>query len=155
MDGTLDLNNFLNSLCKETQPGENPEAAPETTSEPGASEAGEQVLDVDDEERKEADVTLNRFFQNVEREANKTARFNVDQDEEEDRIDDYYWARFAGGYRDNNYLRIINEIERRGLNASKNQDFIDYLGTDECERVMEGNDITIHVESGGISSGVT
>ena len=103
------------------------------------------MLDVDDEDRKEADVTLNRFFQNVEREANKTVRFNVDQDEYEDRTDDYHWARFAGGYKDNNYLRIINEIERRGLNTSENRDFIDYLSTDECERVMEGNDITIHV----------
>ena len=36
----------------------------------------------------------------------------------------------------------------RGLNISENRDFIDYLGTDECERVMEGNDITIHAESG-------
>ena len=112
------------------------------------SEPGEEVLDVDAEDRKEADVTLNRFFQNVEREANKTVRFNVDQDEYEDRIDDYHWARFAGGYKDNNYLRIINEIERRGLNTSKNRDFSDYLDTDECERVMEGNDITVHVESG-------
>ena len=148
LDGALDLNNFWNSWGKETQPRQNLEAAPETTSEPGASEPGEEVLDVDDEDRKEADVTLNRFFQNVEREANKTVRFNVDQDEHEDRIDDYHWARFAGGYKDNNYLRIINEIERRGLNTSENRDFIDYLSTDECERVMEGNDITIHVESG-------
>ena len=71
-----------------------------------------------------------------------------DQDEYEDRIDDYHWARFAEGYRDNNYLMIINKIERRGLNTSENQDFIDYLGTDECKSVMEQNDITIHVESG-------
>ena len=148
LDRALDLNNFWNSWGKETQPGQNLEAAPETTSESGASEPGEEVLDVDDEDRKEADVTLNRFFQNVEREANKIVRFNVDQDEYEDRIDDYHWARFAGGYKDNNYLRIINEIERRGLNTSENRDFIDYLSTDECERVMEGNDITIHVESG-------
>ena len=105
------------------------------------------MLDVDDEGWKEAGVTLNRFFQNVERE-DKTVRFNVDQDEYEDRIDNYHWARFAGGYKDNNNLRIINEIERRGLNTSENRDFIDYLSTDECERVMEGNDITIHVESG-------
>ena len=69
LDGTLDLNNFWNSWGKETQPGQNPEAAPETTSEPRASELGEEVLDVDDKDRKEADVTLNRFFQNVEREA--------------------------------------------------------------------------------------
>ena len=75
-------------------------------------------------------------------------RFNVDEDEYEDRIDDYHWARFAGGYKDNNYLRIINETERGGLNTSKNWDFTDYLSTDECERVLEGNDITIHVESG-------
>ena len=95
------------------------------------------MLDVDDEDRKEADVTLNRFFQNVEREANKTVRFN---DRYEDRIDDYHWARFG--------LRIINEIERRGLNTSENRDFIDYLSTDECERVMKGIDITIHLESG-------
>ena len=148
LDGTLDLNNFWNSWGKETQPGQNLEAALETTSEPGASEPGEEVLDVGDEDRKEADVILNRFFQNAEREANKTVRFNVDQDEYEDRIDDYHWARFAGGYKDNNYLRIINEIERTGLNTSENRDFIDYLSTDECERVMEGNDITIHVESG-------
>ena len=148
LDGALNLNNFWNSWGKETHPGENPEAAPKTISKPGASEHGEEMLDVDDEDRKEADVTLNRFFQNVEREANKTVRFNVDQDEYEDRIDDCHCARFAGGYKDNNYLRIINEIERRGLNTSKNQDFIDYLGTDECERVMEGNDITIHAESG-------
>ena len=44
---------------------------------------------------------LYRFFQNVERETNKTVRFNVDQDEYEDRIDYYHWARFAGGYKDN------------------------------------------------------
>ena len=102
MDGALDLNNFWNSWGKETQPGQNPEAAPKTTCEPGASEPGEEVLDLDVEDRKEADVTLNRFFQNVEREANKTVRFNVDQYEYEDRIDDYHWARFAGGYKDNN-----------------------------------------------------
>ena len=101
LDGALDLNNFWNSWGKETQPGQNLEAAPETTSEPGASEPGEEVLDVDDEDRKEADVTLNRFFQKVEREANKTVQFNVDQDEYKDRIDDYRWARFAGGYKDN------------------------------------------------------
>ena len=148
LDGALDLNNIWNLWGKETQPGENPEAAPETKSEPGASEPGEEVLDVDDEDRKETDVTLIRFFQNVERKANKTLRFNVDQYEYEDRIDDYPWARFAAGYKDNNYLRITNEIERRGLNTSENRDFIDYLATDECERVMERNDITIHVESG-------
>ena len=148
LDGALDLNKFWNSWGKETQPGQNPKAAPKTTSEPGASEPGGEVLDVDDESKKEADVTLNRFFHNVEREANKTVRLNVDQDEYKDRIDDYHWARFAGGYKDNNYLRIINEIERRGLNTSENRDFIDYLSTDECERVMEGNDITTHVESG-------
>ena len=62
LGGALDLNNFWNSWGKETQPGQNPEAAPETTSEPGASEPGEEVLDVDDEDRKEADFTLNRFF---------------------------------------------------------------------------------------------
>ena len=101
LDGALDLNNFWNSWGKETQPGQNLEAAPETTSEPGASEPVEEVLDVDDEDRKEADVTLNRFFQKVEREANKTVQFNVDQDEYKDRIDDYRWARFAGGYKDN------------------------------------------------------
>ena len=72
LDSALDLNNFWNSWGKETQSRENPEAAPETTSEPGAPEPGEEVLDVDDEDRKEADITLNRFFQNVEREANKT-----------------------------------------------------------------------------------
>ena len=55
----------MNSLGKETQPGQNPEAAPETTSEPGASEPGEEVLDVDDEDRKEADITLNRFFRTL------------------------------------------------------------------------------------------
>ena len=148
LDGALDLNNFWNTWSKEAQPRENPEAAPKTTSEPGASEPGEEVLDVDDEDRKEADVTLNRFFQNVERKANKTVRFNVDQDEDDDRIDDYHWDRFAREYRDKNYLRVINEIERRGLNTSENRDFIDYFGTDECERVMEGNDIIIHVESG-------
>ena len=147
LDAALDLNKFWNSWGKETQPGQNPEAVPEITSKPGASEPGEEVLDVDDEDRKETDVTLNRIFQNVEREAKKTVQFNVDQDEYQDRIDDYRWARFAGGYKDNNYLRII-EIERRGLNRSKNQDFIDYLSTDECERVMEGNGITIHVEKG-------
>ena len=65
LDDALDLNNFWNSWGKETQPGQNLEAAPKATSEPGASEP--------DEDRKEADVTLNRFFQNVEREANKTA----------------------------------------------------------------------------------
>ena len=65
LDGALDLNNFWNSLGKETQPGQNPEAAPETTSEPGASEPGEEVLDVDDEDRKEADITLNRFFRTL------------------------------------------------------------------------------------------
>ena len=65
LDGALDLNNFRNSWGKETQPGQNPEAAPETISEPRASEPGEEVLDVDDEDRKNADVTLNRFFQNV------------------------------------------------------------------------------------------
>ena len=102
LDGALDLNNFWNSWGKETQSGQNPEAAPKTTCEPGASEPGEEVLDLDVEDRKEADVTLNRFFQNVEREANKTVRFNVDQYEYEDRIDDYHWARFAGGYKDNN-----------------------------------------------------
>ena len=32
LDGALDLNNFWNSCGKETQPGQNPEAAPETTS---------------------------------------------------------------------------------------------------------------------------
>ena len=101
LDGALDLNNFWNSWGKETQPGQNPEAPPKTTCEPGASEPGEEVLDLDVEDRKEADVTLNRFFQNVEREANKTVRFNVDQYEYEDRIDDYHWARFAGGYKDN------------------------------------------------------
>ena len=57
-------------------------------------------------------------------------------------------ARFAGGYKDPNYLRIVNKIERRGLNSFDNQDFIDYLRTDECARVMENDDITIHVESG-------
>ena len=36
----------------------------------------------------------------------------------------------------------------RGLNTSKNRDFIDYLGTDKCERVIEGNVIAIPVESG-------
>ena len=148
LGGALDLNNLWNSWGKETQPGQNREAAPETTSEPGASEPGEEVLGVDDEDRKEADVTLNRFFQNVGTEANKTVRFNVDQGEYEDRIDEYHWARFAGGYKDNNYLRITNETERRGLNTSENWDFIDYLGMDECDRVMEGNDITIHVQSG-------
>ena len=90
LDGPLDLKIFWNSWGKETQLGQNPEAAPETTSKPGASEPGEEVLDVDVEDRKEANVTLNRFFQNVEREANKTVRFNVDQDEYEDRIDDYH-----------------------------------------------------------------
>ena len=148
MDGALDLNNFWNSWGKETQSRENPEAAHETTSEPGASEPGEEGLYVDDGDRKEAEVTLNRFFQNVEREANKTVQFNVHQDDYEDRIDDCHWARFAGGYKDNNYLRIINEIKRRGLNTSENREFIDYLGTDECERFMQGNDITIHAERG-------
>ena len=90
LDGALDLNNFWNSWGRETQPGENPEVTPETSSEPGASEPGEEVLDVDDEDRKEADVTLNRFFQNVQREANKTVKINVDQDEYEDRIDNYH-----------------------------------------------------------------
>ena len=65
LDGALDLNNFWNSWGKETQPRQNPEAAPETTSEPGASEPGEEVLHVDDEDRKEADVTLNRFFRTL------------------------------------------------------------------------------------------
>ena len=89
LDGALDLNNVWNSWGKEAQPGQNPEAAPKTRSEPDASEPSEEVLDVDNEDRKEADITLNRFFQNVEREANKKVRFNVDQDEYEDRIDDY------------------------------------------------------------------
>ena len=90
MDSALDINNFWNSWGKETQPGENPEAAPETTSKPCVSEPGKEMLGVDNEDRKEADVTLNEFFQNVEREANKTGQFNVDQDEYEDRIDDYH-----------------------------------------------------------------
>ena len=90
LDGALGINNFWNSWGRETQPGENPEVTPETTSEPGAPEPGEEVLDVDDEDRKEADVTLNRFFQNVQREANETVKINVDQDEYEDRIDNYH-----------------------------------------------------------------
>ena len=77
LDGALDLKNFWNLWAKETQPRENPESAPETTSKPRVSEPGEEVLHVDHEDRKEADVTLNRFFQNVEREANKTVRFNA------------------------------------------------------------------------------
>ena len=78
LDGALDLNNFWNSWRKETQPKENPEATRKTMSEPGASEPGEEVLDVDDEDRKEAEITLNRFFQNGEKEGNKAVRFNVD-----------------------------------------------------------------------------
>ena len=37
LGGALDLNNFWNSWGKEIQPGDNPEAAPETISKPGPS----------------------------------------------------------------------------------------------------------------------
>ena len=58
-----------------------------------------------------------------------------------------------GGYKDPNYLEL-NKIERRGLAVPINMEFIDYLRTPQCCRVMEEN-ISIHMNSGNFLVGET
>ena len=58
-----------------------------------------------------------------------------------------------GGHKDPNYLKILNEIERRGLAVPINMEFIDYLRIPHCHSVMEGNNISIHVNSGNLLVG--
>ena len=53
---------------------------------------------------------------------------------------------FSGGEGIENLYREINS---HGLNA-RNQDFIDYLATDECRDALERDGISIHVSSGNI-----
>ena len=60
-----------------------------------------------------------------------------------------------GGYKDPNYLQILNEILRSDLAVSSNMEFIDYLRTPQCRRVMEENNTSIHVNSGNFLVGET
>ena len=109
--------------------------------------------DIDEPDTKEADVTVNKYFGNIESIVNeeKPNKFGYDDDD----FDDKNWSRFVGGYKDSNYLRILNETERRGLAAPNNMDFIDYLRIPQCCRVMEEDNISIHVNSSNFIVGET
>ena len=97
--------------------------------------------------RKKADVTINKYFDSIETIVNEQKPDNIEDDDDDD-FDDNNWARFAGGYKDLNYLKIFNKIERRSLAVPINMEFIDYLRTPQFRRVMEENNISIHVNSG-------
>ena len=93
--------------------------------------------------RKEADVTLNKYFDN-----NKTIAIEEKPDDDDDDFDDNNWAKLVGWYKDPNYLKTRNEIEGRGLAVPINMEFIDYLRTPQSLRVMQKNNISIHMNSG-------
>ena len=97
--------------------------------------------------RKEADVTINKYFDNNETIVIEEKPDKI-EDADDDNFDDNNWARFMDWYKDLNYLKTRNEIERRGLAVPINMEFIDYLRTPQSRRVMQGKNISIHVNSG-------
>ena len=83
---------------------------------------------IDEPDRKEVDVTVSKYFDNIESIVNEEKPEEINYDDDDD-FNDKNWSRFVGGYNDINYLRLLNEIERRGLAAPVNVEFIDYLRT--------------------------
>ena len=59
------------------------------------------------------------------------------------------------GYKDPNYLHILNEIVRSGLAVPSNMEFIDYFRTPQCHRVMEENNTSIYMNSTNFLVGET
>ena len=87
------MNNFWNSWDKndnqsKTQP-------PINVNEGEQSER--EKLPVEDDDRKEADITLNRFFQSIESDANRKVRFDIPENNEDDEwLGDYHWLGLQG-----------------------------------------------------------
>ena len=104
--------------------------------------------------RKEADVTVNKYFDNNETIVIEEKPYKV-EDADDDNFDDNNWARFVGWYKDLNYLKTYNEIKRRSLAVPINMEFIDYLRTSQSRRVMQEKNISIHVNSGNFLEGET
>ena len=105
VDDSYDLNNFWKR--NEVQ-----ESRPEIPDE----------YDIDEPDRKEADVTVNNYFDNIESIVNEEKADNIDYGGDDD-FDDKSWSRFVGWYKDPSYLGILNEIERRGLATPINMEF--------------------------------
>ena len=80
LDGAFVLNNFWNSWDKNDN--QNKTQPPLDVSEDEQTEREE--LPAEDNDRKEADVTLNRFFQNTESHTNRKVRFDIPEDNEDD-----------------------------------------------------------------------
>ena len=106
-----------------------------------------------DTSRKEADVTINKYFENIETIINEQKPDKIEDDDDD--FDDNNWARFVDGYKDPNYLHILNEIVRSGLAVPSNMEFIDYFRTPQCHRVMEENNTSIHMNSTNFLVGET
>ena len=101
----------------------------------------------------EADVTVNKCFDNIETTVNEQKPDKIEDDDDD--FDDNNRARFVGGYKDPNYLKILSEIERVGLPVPISMEFIDYFRTPQCHRVIEENNISIHVNSDNFLVGET
>ena len=80
LDGAFVLNNFWNSWDKNDN--QNKTQPPLDVSEDEQTER--EKLPAEDNDRKEADVTLNRFFQNTESHTNRKVRFDIPEDNEGD-----------------------------------------------------------------------
>ena len=110
-----------------------------------------------DEDRKEADSTLNRCFKNIESVVNRENRFVGNNKEgietEDEPLDQGGWLVFSKGLseRKKNTLHTFEaKIRKKGLHSIENYELMQYLKTKECETLMEDNEITIHVATGYI-----
>ena len=111
--------------------------------------------DSDDEDRKEADATLNQNYSNIESVVNKENGLALDKKEEDQGIfanlfDNVRWLMFAGGYSVYNHdAREVfkNRVRKLQLDLFPHYDLLHYMQTREVKRIKEENRIAIHAVS--------
>ena len=111
--------------------------------------------DRDDEDRKEADATLNQNYSNIQSIVNRENELALDKKEEDKGIfanffDKVSWLMFAGrcsAYNHDAREAFQNRLRELQVDSFTNYNLLHYMQTREVERIMEENRITIHAVS--------
>ena len=106
------------------------------------SEEDSSAGEINDPKRKEADAYLNAFYGSIDSEVNKKS---IPVTSEKETLEDNDWKVFGGG--SENFDGLMNQVRQRGLYNDDTETFLSYLNTSECQRIMEENEIFIHVNS--------
>ena len=123
----------------------------------GTDSKEESQYSSDNEDRKEADRTLNRHFENIENMINRENRFDGNNkegiDSKDEPLDEGVWLVFSGGHSEckkDTWDAFGTQIRKKRLHSIENYELIQYLKTKECETLMEDYEITIDVATGYI-----